>query len=173
MTVIWGSSQSALNNVKQFAGNIYYVSPTGNDASQGTSPTAPFLTIGAAILACAVGDGIDIKAGIYTEVGLNLNVNAVEMWFEIGAVIDPATGTALTVSAHYCRVTCEGGALKITPAALQTGLLVSGNFCFVNEVLVFAGSSANIGFDITGDGCDLRRCGCAIVLLAEHQWIRR
>jgi len=155
MTIIGGTYR--LDNIPQFAGNIYYVSPSGNDSSRGNSPSCPFLTIGAAILACDVGDGIDIKAGIYTETGLDLNVSSVEMWFEIGAIIDPATGTALTISAHYCRVTCEGGALLITPAALQTGLLVTGNFCYINEVLVFAGSSANLGFDVTGDGCDFRR----------------
>ena len=161
------SSDPTVRHIPKFGGELWYVNgTTGSDLNEGMKPDGAFATIGAAISACSAGDAITIMQGTYTEVGLDLNKTGVELWFEIGAVLDPASGTALTVSGNYCRVTCEGGALKVTPAQDATGVLVSGNFCYLNEIRVdcnggAVGTSADIGFDITGDGCDLRRCRCA------------
>ena len=116
--------------MRQFGGEIWYVDGTnGSDSNTGKRPGDAFATIGAAISACAVGDAIVVRATTYTETGLDLNVDGVEMWFEIGAQITPASGTALTISRNSCRVTCDGGALKITPAEttqmrIQMGRLV-------------------------------------------------
>jgi len=152
------------NHIAKFTGDLFFVDAgMADDTEDGSTPQKAKKTIGAAITACAAGDRLTIKAGTYTETGIDLNKNSVEMFFEIGAIIDPATGTALTISANYCRVTCEGGALRITPATDQTGVLVSGNFCYLNEIRVSCfetdeANSADLGFDITGDGADLRRC---------------
>jgi len=162
-----GAVSAAQQNIPQFGGTIYYVSAnSGNDANTGLSPNVPLATIGAAIAKLTMGDAVNIEAGTYTETGLDLNVNGCELWFELGAVIDPATGTALTVSGNYCRVTCPGGSLLVTPAQDQTGVLVTGNFVYLNEIRVncdggAVGTSADIGYDIQGNGADLRRCRCA------------
>jgi hypothetical protein len=110
-------------NLPQFGGNIWYVDGVGgNDSNSGEVPGDAFLTIGKGITEMASGDALNIRAGTYTETGLDLNKNACELWFEIGAILDPATGTALTISAHYCRVTCPGGALRVTPGTDETGV---------------------------------------------------
>jgi len=70
----------------------------GLDTNGGLSPTDPLATIGAAISACAIGDAINVFSGTYTETGMDVNVDAAEVWFEIGVIIDPAAGTALTLS---------------------------------------------------------------------------
>ena len=160
----------AIHNIPKFAGELWFVSVNdGSDNNSGRYPNQAFATIGKAISECSSDDAITVEAGTYTETGLDLNKNAVEIWFEIGAIIQPASGTALTVSGSYCRVTCPGGALLIDPAANETGLLISGNFCYVNEIRVKCDSVADIGFDITGDGADLRRCRCSSPLVAAFK----
>ncbi len=151
------------HHIPKFGGDIYYISASGNDSNAGTDPDTALLTIGAGIDKLSAGDALTIMAGTYTETGLDLDVNNCEMWFEIGAIIDPASGVALTISGDYCRVTCPGGALLVEPATNATGVLVSGSFCYLDEIRVSCfntdeATSADIGFDITGNGADLRRC---------------
>lgn len=155
------------SHIPLFTGSVWYVDAgQADDTGAGTSPETAKKTIGAAISAASAGDAIVVGAGTYTETGLDLDKNYVEMWFEIGAVIDPPSGTALTVSGNYCRVTCREGALRINPATDQTGVLVTGNFCYLAEIRVSCfdtdeATSADIGYDIQGDGADLRQCRCA------------
>jgi hypothetical protein len=140
-------------NVPQFVGDIYYVDAgQADDTGVGTSPGTAKQTIGAAITACAAGDAITIKAGTYTEIGLDVNKNAVELWFEIGVLIDPATGTSLTLSGNSCRIT---GMSKVTPAAGQIGLLVSGTECHIEHMKVSTGGT---GYKLTGAGTMLVDC---------------
>lgn len=140
-------------NVPQFSGVIYYVDAAQpDDTGDGFSPSTAKKTIGAAISEASDGDAITIKAGTYTETGLDLNNNAVELWCEIGAVIDPATGTALTVSGNYCKIR---GHLDIDVAAAQIGVLVSGDYCDISSVIVLNGG---VGFHITG--IDVILCDC-------------
>lgn len=158
-----------LDHVPKFGGIIYFVSLDGNDSNDGLDPVTPLLTIGAAIVKLTVGDAINVMAGTYTETGLNLNVNACEIWFEIGAILAPVSGTPLTISAHYCKVICREGALRVNPVASGTGVLISGNWAYVHNVRVPCGSSANIGFDITGDGCVLNDCRASAPLVSAFK----
>jgi len=144
-----------IEHVPTFAGTVWNVIPTAPAGGDGTAEH-PFTTIGAAIAACAAGDAISIGAGTYTEVGLDLNKNAVEMWFEIGAIIAPAAGTALTVSGDYCKLQGEH---RIIPAALQTGLLVSGAECVINDAKIVSGA---IGVQVTGAGVVLNQIACGL-----------
>ena len=144
-----------LENIPQYGGTIYYVSTSGDDDNAGNAPNEAVATIGAAIGKLSVGDAISIMAGTYTETGLDLNVNSCEMWFEIGAVIDPASGTALTISANSC---CLKGVHKITPAAGATGLLVSGNECVIKDGRIVGGA---IGLQSTGTGLRVNNYGAA------------
>ena len=142
-----------LPHVPKFGGNLWFVSKGGgSDANSGTEPDQAFETIGAAITACSAGDAITVMAGTYTEVGLDLDENNTELWFEIGAIIDPATGTGLIISGNYCKIT---GHVVITPSASNTGLLVSGSFGNYEGVTASAG---DINFEITGQGGTFTRC---------------
>ena len=153
-----------------FTGNVYYVDAAqSDDSGDGTSPETAKKTIGAGIGLLSAGDALTIKAGTYTETSLDLNVNACELWFEIGTILDPASGTCLTISGSYCKVQCPGGSLVITPAANETGVLVSGNFNYIHDVRVNAASTADIGFDITGNGGVLTNCRCADPLVAAFK----
>ncbi len=135
-----------INHTKQFTGTVWYVDASVSASGDGSTPDNAFKTIGEAITATSEGDAITVKAGTYTETGLDLDENATEIWFEIGAVIDPASGTALTVSGDYCRVS---GNHKITPAAGEIGLLISGAECFISDGKVLNGET---GVCITGSG---------------------
>jgi len=153
-----------------FVGSVYYVDAAqADDTGAGTSPETAKKTIGAAIGLLSVGDAITIKAGTYTETDLDLNVNACELWFEIGAILDPASLTALTISAHYCKVQCPGGSLLITPAAAQTGMLITGNFNYVHDVRVSCSSVGGIGFDVTGNSCVLTNDRCSSPITAAFK----
>ena len=167
-------------HIPKFGGEIWYVSKgSGADTNSGTGPDDAFETIDAAITAASSGDGITVMAGTYVEdvvLGTAGSKDHLEMWCEIGTVLD-GTGTCLTVAGNYCRVTCREGALKVTPAAGQTGVLVTGQFCYLAEIRVTGVSIANIGFDIgsadgdqaDGGGADLRRCRCSAPLVAAFK----
>jgi hypothetical protein len=134
-----------------FTGENYYVDAgMADDTADGTTPRKAKKTIGAAIGAASAGDRITIKSGTYTETGLDVNLVGLEINAELGAVIDPASGTALTVSANYVRIY---GYLGISPAAGETGLLVSGNFCEANNVRTMTGGT---GYKVTGSGSVFR-----------------
>lgn len=171
---MWKTNQGAVwaatQHIARFTGSIWFVDGVGGvDTNSGTRPEDAFLTIGAAISACAAGDAIAIKAATYTETGLDVNKNSVELWPEIGTIIDPASGTALTLSGNFCKIWSPGGILQITPAANQTGLLISGSYCYISDVCVEAGSSADLGFDITGNDNTLRDCCCTAPLVAAYK----
>ena len=154
------SIKDNISRIPQFGGKIYYVSADNGDDTNfdGISPYNPYATIGKAISMLDVGDAVNIMAGIYTENGLDLNVNASELWFEIGAQLSPTSGCALTVSANSCRVSCLNGILKINPVSGENGVEVTGDYAYLNEIRVDCDSSAEIGFDLQGDGIDVRRC---------------
>ena len=100
--------------IPKFIGTIWYVDADIAASGAGQSPETSFKTIGEAITAASAGDAITVKSGTYTETGLDLNQYGQEIWFEIGALIQPATGTALTVSGSSCKIK---GMCKIIPAA--------------------------------------------------------
>ena len=153
-----------------FGGNVWYVDAAqADDTGDGKGPHTAKKTIGAAIALLSVGDAISIKAGTYTEEGLDLNVNSCELWIELGTIIDPASGTALTISGNYCKVRCTNGSLVVSPAVNQIGVVVSGNLCYVQDVRVPCASSAGIGFDVTGSGCVLTNDFCSGALTAAFK----
>ena len=151
-----GASDETIRHIPKFGGEIWFVSKTnGSDTNSGTKPDHAFETIGAAITACSAGDAITIMAGTYTETGLDLNKANVELWFEVGALIDPVSGTALTISGASCKLKGEH---KITPAAGAIGLLVSGIGCYINDGRIIGGAT---GLSLTGTGCFVTGYGAA------------
>jgi len=162
------TNQSFLDaHAMRFVGNVWYVSALrGDDDNNGIAPDTAFATIGAGIAAAGVGDAIAVMAGSYSENGLDLNKDGLELWVEIGAILTPISGIALTVSGDYCKIESEGGMFLINPPAGEVGLLVTGDFCYVHDMRVFCASSADIGFDLQGNGGMVRNCGCASPLTA-------
>ncbi len=148
------SVMTDISHVRQFGGDIWHVANDGSNANPGTAE-APFEDILYAIAVAAAGDAISVKAGTYDEAGLDLNLDGLELWCEIGAVLSNSTpGTVLTVSGDYCRVV---GARFIQ--AGQTGLHVTGGRCEIEDCQ--AGPGLATGFDI--DGARTRLCGCHTV----------
>ena len=155
VTHTYAASLGALRNMHLFTvgGYGWYVDGgTGADTNSGRSPDDAFATIGAAIAACSAGDQIIVAAATYTETGLDLNKANVQIWFAIGTVIDPASGTAFTVSGNYCRV---NGEILLTPAALATGLALTGSSCVLDTIKILGGGT---GYMITGAGPVLNNC---------------
>jgi len=155
-----------IQNLPQSVGTLYYVSNTdGDNANDGLSPDESKATIQAAIDACSVNDIIIIEAGTYPE-DVNVNKNAVELWFEIGVIITAQAGVGLTVSGNYCKVITPNGALCINPIANGTGCLLSGSWAYVHDIRIPCESSGDIGFDVTGHGAVLNRCRAGKPLIA-------
>jgi hypothetical protein len=92
-------------NIPQFTGVIYYVDADQTDDSEdGRSPATAKKTITAAIAAAAGGDAITIKAGVYDEnVVVPTGKDGLELWGEIGSIIDPDSGVALLSKSPYYR----------------------------------------------------------------------
>ena len=101
-TYISAGGDPTIKHIPKFGGELWFVSDGVASSGDGTTPDGAFKTIGEAIAACSAGDAITVMAGTYDEVGIDLDVNNVEMWFEIGTLIDPASGTALTMAAYEC-----------------------------------------------------------------------
>jgi len=137
----------AESHVALFSGSIFYSDAAQpDDTGDGQTPGTAKQTIGASLALMSAGDAVTVKAGTYTELGLDMSLDATEMWCEIGVLIDPVSGTAMTVSGDSCRIT---GMHKITPAAGQIGLLISGAECHVEHGKVIGGAT---GVQITGAG---------------------
>jgi len=147
---------SYINNTLQipkFGGGIWYVNKgTGSNTNSGKTPKSAFETIKAGIAAMSSGDALNVTAGTYTELNLNLACSSCEMWCERGTLIDPASGTGLIVSGNSCEI---DGFLRITPDSAAGGTLVSGDECVLNNVKVVDGADC---YQITGEGAILNNC---------------
>ena len=149
-------SNTEFRHIPKFGGELWFVKTSGSDTNDGKSPDDAFETIGAAITACSAGDAITVMAGVYTETGLDLNKNNVELWCEIGTVID-GTGTCLTVSGDNCKINRECDYLIVTPVSGQVGVSVTGDNCVFNNVKSNGTSSGN-GWNLAGGGANLINC---------------
>jgi len=142
-----------LGHVPKFSGSIWFVDAAqADDTGAGTDPHNAKKTIGAAYALCSAGDAITIKAGTYTEQDIHIALSAIELWCEIGVIIDPAANTGLIMSGDFCRI--KGG-LKITPGAGEVGLLASGSESEFDNIKVIGGAT---GIQITGTGVILNEC---------------
>ena len=140
-----------LFHVPAYGGEQYFVDGVnGLDTNTGGSPDNAFLTIGAAFLAVSDGDAITVRAATYTEIDLDLTADSVEVTFETGVIIIPATGsaltTSLTISGDYCSIK---GPHKIEPVALSTGMIISGIEAKISDGKIAGGAT---GVSVTGLG---------------------
>ena len=151
------------------AGTPYYVDAAmANDDADGTTPAKAKKTINAAIGVGGAGDIIIIKAGLYTE-NIVMDVASMELWPELGTRITPAAGgNCISIQAAFCKIWNQGGSLFLTPGANGTGIVTTaaGTNAYISDVRSNCASSADIGFDIVGDGAVLNNCRCADALVA-------
>jgi len=153
-------------NLPPYKGKIYYVSALmGDDRNDGLSPDNAKATIQAAIDTCSAGDRTIVAAGTYNE-DVNLDKDAVELWVDIGTLINAQTGVGLTVSGNCCKIVTPVGTLRINPVTNGTGCLISGTGTYIQDVRIPCGSSGGLGFDITGHGSVLTRCRASNPLIA-------
>ncbi|MBA7613545.1 hypothetical protein ES703_20796 [subsurface metagenome] len=147
--------EHSIRHIPKYTGNIWFVDGTnGNDANTGIDPHDAFKTIAHAIGAAAAGDRIVVMAGAYDEV-LNMNLAGLELICEQGTVLSNSTpGTALIVSANYCRVVGP----FLTQAG-QTGCQITGSFCSLEVCLAFGCAT---GFD--DDGAETHFTDCRSIL---------
>jgi len=128
-----------------FSGCVYFVNATkGDDSNDGKTPESAKATIGAAVALMVAGDAVVVNAGTYAE-NVVLSLAGMEMWCEIGVLIDPDSGVGITVSGNSCKI--EGGH-KVTPTG-AVGVLVSGDECHLYHGKVIGGTS---GIQVTGSG---------------------
>lgn len=138
-------------HIPRFGGSIWYVNTLGNDSNNGKTPDTPFATIGAAFDVAAAGDATNVKAGTYNENGLDMNKAGLELWCEIGVLINNTNpGTCLTVSANSCKVV----GLKVLQAG-QIGFNITGDGCFFDRCVA---EDNTVAFDINGDETLLQFC---------------
>jgi len=172
--VVWAVEEyvaPGIQNVPQSMGTLYYVSNVdGSDTNDGLSPDNAKATIGGAITACIAGDIIIIEAGTYPE-DVDVNKNAVELWFEIGAIIVAQAGAGLTVSGSYCKIISEYGTLRVNPIANGTGVLITGDWNYLWNIRIPCASSADLGYDVdaTSAGSILTNCRTSDPLIAAFK----
>jgi len=148
MTYIPPSTHDILYN-----GTVYYVDASSpDDTRDGLSPETAKKTIGAAIVAASDGDAIVVKGGTYTETGIDLNKDNIDLVGNKGVILSPATGTALTITGDDCKV---DGFLRIIPAAGETGIDVDGTRGIFDKVRVLGGA---VGWDIDGTANEFYNC---------------
>ncbi len=166
-------------NTPKVGGVIRYVSAMyGADTNDGLTPMYAFATIGAANSASAAGDVVSVMAGNYNE-QIDVTLDNMELWFESGAVIQPASGTGavLTLSGDFIRVKGDHAIMAVgMPAVGMTPMLVSGDYCSVSDGRMIGGEKgitvtgsgvtiqdyavgmpSMVGYDIQGSQCRIRR----------------
>ena len=135
------------SHLQLFGGDIYYADAgQADDTGDGKSPETAKKTLLAAHALMGAGDRLSVKAGTYTDVGLDFDLEAQELKPEIGMIIEPATGTPLTISGDHCRV---WDYFELKPPAGQIGMLVSGDNCVIERPKILFGA---IGIQVTGAG---------------------
>lgn len=133
-----------ISKIPQRIGTIWFVSILGDDSNSGKTPRKPFLTLGKAISESFTGDSIEVGAGTYTEIGITIN-KQLTIIFGGGVVLNPVSGTALTISSNMCSLR---GSVKIASAIGAVGLSVSGDENYLENVIIIGGATA---FLITGN----------------------
>ena len=154
LTGIAGSAPTALgvNHIPKFTGEIFFVDGTdGNDANDGLLPDSAVATITAGIALMEAGDALTVRAGTYDEAGLDLALDGMELWCEIGTIIQDTTpGIALVISGDYCLVR---GAIIDNMGGI--GYRVSGVGCRLESCLARQCTTA---FDINGARTEIFWC---------------
>ncbi len=125
-------------HIEKFAGDIWYVTKSGNDSNGGKRPHDAKLTITATETAASANDKIIVGSGTFTE-SVTIDQNGIELYGEVGSIL---VGT-LTISADNIRV--DG---IIIQAIGVIGVDLDGDYCKINDTHVIG--TPTIGFDIDG-----------------------
>lgn len=105
------------------AGQIFYVSPAGNDANPGTQSAAPWRTIGKVASTLVAGDTAILMNGTYTEPEINfVNSGTATMPITVRAqnkhqaILSSTSGCAANISVYGSYVTIEDLRSSIDPS---------------------------------------------------------
>lgn len=161
---------SPQNNI-EYIKDVWYVDASRpDDSGTGMTPSLAKKTIGAASTLASDGDAIVIADGIYSETGLDISNDAINIIFMPGAQVDVATGNCLTVSGNYCTIVADPSSLLIrNDSSASTGLNITGSFCYIKDVRVSCSSTGLVGFDLNGNGLVLDNCRCSDPLTAAFR----
>jgi len=145
--------QDVTEALDQHPGDVWYISTSGDDSDDGGQGD-PWATFSHAVSEASAGDRLIVKAGTYTETGIDIS-KQLEVHFRPGVIIDPASGTALTLSANNVYV---DGMHKVTPAGGAVGVLVSGAEVHLEHGKVVGGATC---VHVTGAGCMMENYAAA------------
>lgn len=124
----------------QAAGNVYYVSPTGNDANPGTA-SAPFKTFAKANAVLTAGSILNIYAGTYNEQLKISKSGTSSAWI----TVKPLNGTVVIDMKNAAAFGLSLSASYVTVSSLE--IRNSGDIC------------ANlVGSNLTVDGLVVHEC---------------
>ncbi len=137
--------EDRLSHTPAFSGDIWFVDAAMAVSGDGTDPHTAFRTVGEAVAAATAGDAITVKQGLYAE-HVDLNLTGLELWGEIGAIIQ-----RLTLSGMACRARD----IIVSPTA-TVGVAITGNFCILDNVRV--DGTPTIAFDIDGLATEMSHC---------------
>ena len=131
-------------HVPKFTGSLWHADAGITASGDGKHPNHAFKTLVEGIAAMSAGDRLIVKAGSYDEHGLDLNLDGMELFCEIGVLITNTNpGTCLTISGNSCTVV----GLKVAQTG-QIGFAITGDDCLFNHCLA---EGCTVAFDIDGD----------------------
>jgi len=158
-----------VDRIAKHPGRIWYVNASGNNSNDGQEPDQAFATLTYALAQMSAGDMLVVGANTYNE-AVTIALNSIAVQFELGTIIvPPAASDGLTISGNYNKIYAPYGALRINAVAGQAGVTITGNFNYLWSARVPAASTADLGFDIQGDGCVLDHCRCSSPLVAAFK----
>jgi hypothetical protein len=140
--------------------NVYYVSPSGDDANDGLSPTTSWHTIDNGDSLLFPGDTVYIMAGTYsdsvmvTDSGLS-DDRIVFLGVRDSTLVDAATaGKGVVISGSYV----QWAGISVADAN-ETDLYLSGNHILVEEARVTGAGTYGLHLS-SADSCTLFRVTC-------------
>lgn len=139
----------ALRQSHMGIGNVYFVSPIGNDGNTGLLPSVPKLTIAGALAACVSGRGdvINILASAAGQVTYAENIVVDKEDVHLrgpgrGVIIQPSAGDTITLSADNCAI--EGLFVKTAVGSSADAIVINGKFAALSDLYIVGADTRGV-----------------------------